>query len=134
MLRCSNSKELESRVESLRVWTCGLIFKWLRRSTWSETKWLKDLIKKQLIFIQVIRLKCFFRHDAFKKELSWAIYLSISWAPWACLLRSRLSCYDPRSRLGTPHVMNTNHVTLKNTARYVRWRTKRAVFAARHIE
>ena len=26
---------------------------------------------------------------------------------------NKLICYDPRTQLGTPHVMNTNHVILR---------------------
>ena len=46
---------------------------------------------------------------------------------------TRTCYYDPRIRLGTPHIMSTNHVTSRKAAR---WATKRALdaFIVEYIE
>ena len=73
MLRCSDSKELESGWSPLGFGLVGWCLGDQGRSTWSETGWSEDLIKKQLTFVQMIVLKCLLRHDGSIREPSWFI-------------------------------------------------------------
>ena len=60
MLRCSDSKELESGWSPLGFGLVGWCLGDRGRSTWSETRWSEDLIKKQLTFVQWLYWSVFF--------------------------------------------------------------------------
>ena len=60
VLRCSDSKELESGWSPLGFGLVGWCLGDRGRSTWSETRWSEDLIKKQLTFVQWLYWSVFF--------------------------------------------------------------------------
>ena len=78
VLRCSDSKELESGWSPLGFVLVGWCLGDQGRSTWSEIRWSEDLIEKQLTFVQVIVLKCLLWHDVSRVEPSWLYMLEVA--------------------------------------------------------